>query len=224
MPESNGGAAVERHPLVRGWAVATYFDDSGGESGLSRLLLFDDELTRLPVEQDLGRTHWRSTSIVDTKRRLSIVQATDAGIVHRAFAGTELTEDLDARSITDPGTYLEDGAREGDRERTVSAVSAARLRDTVIVTFMDHSELSTYVVDPFGDEPPTDPVPVAQSPAYVNPGIAGDDMTGTAGICFPNGEGPLGGGAPDADEIRFAAVGPDGRPVGEPVTIISDLR
>lgn len=228
IPESNGGAAVERYPLIHGWAVATYFDTDGGESGLSRLVLFDDSLNRLPAEQDLGITlhaDWRSISVVPSKRRLSVVHATENGILHRAFDGVDLTEDTAARALVWPGTYDVEGPRreEPPPQRVASAVSATRLRDAVIVAFMNRRDVATVVIDPFGEEPPTAPVPVAQSPSHRNPGIAGDDITGTAGICFPSGAGPLGGGAPDADQLRFAAVGPDGQPVGEPVTIISDL-
>jgi hypothetical protein len=224
--ESNGAATIERYPLVHGWAVVTYFVEGWG--GYSRLLLFDDSLNRLSPERDLGYTlgaDRRSLAIVPSKSRLSTVQATEVGIVHRVFVGDGLEEDPSARVETWPGTFLEMTGRDETTEQIARAVSAVGLRDSVVVAFTNRTHLAAYVVDPFGEVPPTEPVPLAATPAHLNPGMGADDVTGTVGICFPDGDGPIGGPSMvDADEIRFAVVGLDGRPVGEPITIVSDLR
>lgn len=230
VPDSDESGVVERFPAAHAWAVVTHLDLDGGAHGHARLLLFDDELARLEPSRELGTivyADWRAVAVVELKSRLAVVRGTPDGVRAQVFVGRELDEEEGAGALVWPGTYLEHrSSREGDHdERVASALGATRLRDTIIAAYMNRREVATLVLDPFGGGLLHGPTPVASSPEHRNPGLAGDDVTGVTGICYPHGTGPLGGPSTiDADSIRFVAVGPDGRAIGAPVTIASGLR
>lgn len=225
VPEAQQGSVIERYPAVHGWAVVAHLYSGGGEElPPSRLLLFDESLHRLPIERDLGPTvpaDWRGVAMVGVKSRLAVAQATPDGIRLRVFVGDDAEENSAASALVWPGTH----PTERGLEVVASAVGATRLRDNVVAAYLNRRDVNVVVFDPFGGGLLHGPVPVAASAEHFNPGIAGDDVTGVTGICYPYGANPPGGPTVvDPDAIRFVAVGPDGIPLGPPVTIAEGLR
>lgn len=226
IENASDGGAVTRFPLISGWALVTYDDVDGGVSGQSRLLMLDDQLRRVGREVNLGRTlyaDWRSFEVLSMTSRLVVAQATDAGIRMRTFVGPRLDEARAVPTIETGIRLVRAPTSRTDsvlKERTVAAVGAGRLRDTVVVAALNEAEVRTWVYDPFANSMIAGPTRAGTSTGYRTPGVAGEDRGGTAGICYPDGGTPT----RDADTLKFALIGPDGAPRGQPVTIASGLR
>jgi hypothetical protein len=226
IERASDGGALTRFSAASAWALATYDDLDGGRSGASRLVLFNDELERIGKAVDLGRTlyaDWRTIEVVPLESRLVVAQATDAGIALRTFAGPNLDEGPPVAPVPTGSWFEEAPTSRTDtmlKERTVAAIGAGRLRDTVVLAAMNHAQVRTWVFDPIRNAVLAGPTTVGSSTGYRTPGVAGDDVGGTAGICYPDGGGPR----RDADTLKFALVGPDGAARGEPVVIASGLR
>jgi hypothetical protein len=229
IERASDGGALTRFAAASGWAVLTYDDLDGGASGASRLLLLDDDLRPVGREIDLGRTvhaDFRSFELVAVGDRLVTVQATLSGIRVRTFVGRALEEPpglglvIQAGSSEDPSAPRDrSGAPIGMAVSPIAAMGAGRLRDRVIVAATDRERVRTWVFDPFSGQLSGGNA-VGSSTAYRAPVVSGEDVGGTAGICFTDGPDSR----HDADSLRFSLVGPDGESRGEPVTIASGLR
>lgn len=164
-------------------------------------------------------------ALVALKSRLVAVVPTREGVSHATFAGSEL-EPIGAGLLVRPGTYRS----EYGVDEVGVATAATAMRDTVVAIAMDRTDLWSVVYDPFRGEVVSGPMRSARSPAYLGHDVAGDHEGGTVGVCYPDGDAPYGGyhgdppsPGPAPDRVRFALLGPDGAPLGPPVTIASGL-
>jgi hypothetical protein len=227
IDRAGGGGALTR--LATGWAVLTYDDPDGGTSGSSRLVVLDDGLRPAGREIDLGRSlyaDFQSVAVIAVGDRLVTVQATDGGIRVRTFVGRALEEPAGLASVIPAGSSENPsvprdrtGAPIGAAIAPIATVGAGRLRDRVIIAATDRASVRTWAFDPFSGAV-SGPNTVGTSTAYRSPAVSGDDVGGTAGICFTDGPDSR----RDADSLRFSLVGPDGQPRGEPITIATGLR
>jgi hypothetical protein len=156
-------------------------------------MLLDDQLRPAGTGIDLGRTlyaDWRSIELVSVADRLVSIQATDDGVRIRTFVGRDLREPAAAPTLLGAGTYSEYAPTSRTdtalKQRTVAAIGAGQLRNSVIVAAMDFVEVRVWVFDPLTGVV-AGPVQVDSSTAYRTPGVAGENVGGTVGICYPDG-------------------------------------
>lgn len=231
MSRAMGGGGLTRVPALASWAVLLYDDLDGGRHGDVRLMLYDDGLALLGPGRALGsalNADFNSVEVVAVGEQVVTVFATEAGIQIRTFVGRTLNEpqpalSLPAGSYKDPNpTVGRNGLPLEPGEKPVAALGAGRLRDTVVVAAMNHLRVRTWVYRPADHRLLAGPTAVASSYGYRTPGVAGDDVSGIAGICFPDHD--VASKTADADALGFITVGLDGGARGQPVTIAQGLR
>lgn len=200
--------ALSRYVNAHAWVVATVDEEND-----TRLAMYDDSLREVGRSYALGETmpldRW-SIDMVDMRSRFVVLQAAPSGVWIRTYEGPDL-DVIDERL-----REMDFGAPRGGVPSS-STLMGSRLRDQVMTAFIERGSLWAMSVDPWTHElgEPTELVEVRH--AY-NPGVAGDDKQGVAGICFIDG-----GADGNPDEVWFAAVNTSGQMVGAPVRIATEL-
>ncbi len=186
-------ASVTRHAAVHGWmSVGTLYEETAAAQYHRYLVSVVDG--QPPAAMLLGRAEGYGQGravVVSVASRLVSVEPSQTATVVRAFANAALT----------PSTpFTLDLGNDS---------SAARLRDTVMIIArpLGHAA-ETLVFDPFTNTMIGAPTTLDWTDDYFE--LAGDDIGGTVGVCFRDG-----------DALQFELLGPDGARIGRAINLAS---
>jgi len=181
--------SIVRHAAIHGWVSLAHYYHSGDLERRSIVTMIDGQP---PAEIDLGRIDgWRSdlAIAVPVASRLVSVEPSQFITTVRTFAN--------AAMVPSRPLMLDLG----------SSSSAARLRDTVVIVVQPETGgTQGLVFDPFTNAMIGAPTMLSGIGGELR--MAGDDIGGTVGVCYNDG-----------NTLRFGLLGPDGARLGRTIEL-----